>query len=189
MLTKEEMWNILKVLIQNFWPQSWDQKLLSASYSDCIKPRIVYLSQWVNILLSSDAETDEYLTCYQLSHQLLHYLSLWWVWNKEKVTFLEEWLATQASLIGCRTIYWDNDSEVEKMLRYTYLKNDNYWTAYRAIDPILKKYPLCIRNISERKLCNGQSILFSDITMNELLEEINWDYRDEVRILMNWFYE
>ncbi len=190
MFTKTEISKILTRLEQEFWEKCWNLTLLSVSYSDTLKPHIVYQPErkGVNILLTTDAEKDSYLSCYQLSHQLIHYISLCWEGHKDKITFLEEGIATHASIIWCETMFWGSNSEMSKILLYTYIRNDNYWTAYRAIDPILKKYPYCIRNIRNAKKLAWFSTLFSDITAEELLEETKWDFRDEIRILINYFY-
>lgn len=186
----EEKANILiQVYLELFWPSTCIWKILWVQFSGEDFPFILHTKDdWrkVYIILTQESESDEYQQNYQFFHELLHVISI--KQKKEDTTFLEEWIATYCSMIWFQYIFTENKTYFEHAKEYNRKLNNNYWLAFRAIYEILKKYPNCIKNIRQEKKDKWENSDISLITKEELLKEINWEFKKQVNILIQKFY-
>lgn len=179
---------ILDCLISQFWWATWNPMLRWFKFCENEQPCIMYLNNWwIIICLTKNAENDIYRTCYQMSHELFHFITSNWP-DTSNTLNLEEGLAVYSSILWCCCIFWKDNPYILKVEAYLIEKGRKYWLVYNAIKTILKKYPFCIKTIRERHFEFWLDTHISSIKKEELLNETNWEFESEISFLMQKFY-
>lgn len=187
----EEKANILiPRYLELFWPSTCIWKILWVEFSGEEVPFIRHTKddrEKVDIILTKESESYEFQQNYQFFHELLHVISI--KERKEDTTFLEEWIATYCSMIWFQHVFPENKTYFENAKKYNEEIDNDYWLAFRAIYKILEKHPNCIKNIRQEKKDKWENSDISLITKEELIKEINWEFEEEIDLLIQKFYE